>query len=197
MKRSALARLHEIVPLKAIFVPMAAEKAELQQLRSEHSRPRSSGWRHTSVPRRGSPTFRDRQAAGARRFGRSSEKLERAQQACLRIQTGLGAIESELEAARPQDRQASRDVLRDRARRSRCIWSGSRSSSGSTHGGRSAPAANRPVRQTPSAARACETEQSRPRLDADARCCARTRIPSPVGSPPTSCRRSIAATSSG
>ncbi|ESY71664.1 hypothetical protein X743_19685 [Mesorhizobium sp. LNHC252B00] len=35
MTRSALARLHEIVPLKAIFVAMAAEKAELQQLRSE------------------------------------------------------------------------------------------------------------------------------------------------------------------
>lgn len=53
----------------------------------------------------------DRQAAGARRFGRSSEKLERAQQAfAFEIQTGLGAIESELEAARPtgEPRRAAR-----------------------------------------------------------------------------------------
>src|SRR5438270_5266651 len=35
MTRSASARAHEIVPLKAVFVAMAAEKAELQQLRSE------------------------------------------------------------------------------------------------------------------------------------------------------------------
>lgn len=107
MTRSALARLHEIVPLKAIFVPMAAEKAELQQLRSEHSRPRSSGWRHsTSVPRRGSPTFRDRQAAGARRFGRSSEKLERAQQA-FAFESRLGSARLSPNS-RPQDRKTDR-----------------------------------------------------------------------------------------
>lgn len=86
-------------------------------------------------------------------------------------------------SSRPQDRQASRDVLRNRARRSRRIWSGSRSSSSPSHGGRSAPAANCPVRQTRSAAQACETEQSRPRLDTEAPCCAPEFLRPSVHSP--------------
>jgi transposase len=120
MTRSASTLPDDIDTLKAMFVAMATEKAELQteagQLRGETAELKAEIVRMATLNERAEERIADLHAIIKQleraRFGRSCEKLDGDQQAFAfdEIQTGLGAIEAELEAARPagERRRASR-----------------------------------------------------------------------------------------
>ncbi|RWP30322.1 IS66 family transposase [Mesorhizobium sp.] len=120
MTNSASALPDDVDTLKAMLVAMASEKAELQteagQLRGETAELKAEIVRMATLNERAEERIANlhviiKQLERAR-FGRSSEKLDADQQAFAfdEVQTGLGAIEAELEAARStgERRRASR-----------------------------------------------------------------------------------------
>jgi transposase len=104
MASSASALPDDTDTLKAMLVAMAAEKAEL---RIEAAELKAEVIRLGTVNERAEERIANLHAIIKQleraRFGRSSEKLDADQQAFAfdEVQTGLGAIEAELEAARP------------------------------------------------------------------------------------------------
>src|SRR5258708_6845353 len=111
MTRSASALPDDIGMLKAMLVAMAVEKAELQaeagQLKTETAELKAVVIRLGTVNERAEERIADLHAIIKQleraRFGRSSEKIDADQQAFAfdEVQTGLGAIEAELEVAKP------------------------------------------------------------------------------------------------
>jgi transposase len=120
MPSSATALPDDVDTLKAMLVAIASEKAGLEteagQLRGETAELKAEIVRMATLNEHAEERIANlhmiiKQLERAR-FGRSSEKLDADQQAFAfdEVQTGLGAIEAELEAARPigERRRASR-----------------------------------------------------------------------------------------
>jgi len=118
MTSHASALPDDIDTLKAMLIAMASEKAELQteagQLRGETAELKAEIVRLAAVNERAEERIADlhmiiKQLERAR-FGRRSEKLDADQQAFAfdEIQTGLGMIEAELDAARPSGERRQR-----------------------------------------------------------------------------------------
>ena len=104
MTSSASALPDDVDTLKAIVVAMVSDKAELQ---AETAELKAEIVRLATVNERAEIRIADLHAIIKRleraQFGRSSEKLDADQEAFAfdEVQTGLGAIEAELEAAKP------------------------------------------------------------------------------------------------
>ena len=113
MTSHASALPDDIDALKAMLVAMASEKAELQ---SEATTLKTEIVRLAAVNERAEERIANLHAIIKQleraRFGRSSEKLDADQQAFAfdEIQTGLGMIEAELEAARPTGERRQREA---------------------------------------------------------------------------------------
>lgn len=112
MTSSASALPDDVDPLKAMVVAMMSEKADL---RDETAELKAEIVRLATVKERAETRIADLHAIIKRleraQFGRSSEKFDVDQQAFAfdEVQTGLGAIEAELEAAKPvSERRAAR-----------------------------------------------------------------------------------------
>lgn len=112
MTSSASALPDDVDTLKAMVVVMMSEKADL---RDETAELKAEIVRLATVNERAETRIADLHAIIKRleraQFGRSSEKLDVDQQAFAfdEVQTGLGAIEAELEAAKPvSERRAAR-----------------------------------------------------------------------------------------
>src|SRR5690606_10196705 len=120
MTRHASALPDDIDTLKAMLIAMASEKAELQteagQLRDETADLKAEIVRMAAINERAEERIASLHAIIKQleraRFGRSSEKLDGDQQvfAFDEIQTGLGMIEAELEAARPTGERRRREA---------------------------------------------------------------------------------------
>ncbi len=120
MASTASALPDDIDTLKAMLVAMAAEKAELEteagQLRDETAELKAEVVRLATLNERAEERIANLHAIIKQleraHFGRSSEKLDDDQQAFAfdEVQTGLGMIEAERDAARPtgEPRRASR-----------------------------------------------------------------------------------------
>lgn len=104
MTSSASALPDDVDTLKAMVIAMAMDKTELQ---AETAELKAEVIRMGTVNERAEARIADLHAIIKQleraRFGRSSEKLDADQQAFAfdEVQTGLGAIEAELEAAKP------------------------------------------------------------------------------------------------
>ncbi len=118
MTNNASALPDDVDTLKAMLVAMVSEKAELQaeagQLRGETVELKAEIVRMATLNERAEERIANlhmiiKQLERAR-FGRSSEKLDADQQAFAfdEIQTGLGMIEAELDAARPSGERRQR-----------------------------------------------------------------------------------------
>lgn len=115
MTRSASALPDDAGTLKAMLVSLTSEKAGLEAeaavLEAEKANLKAENIRLATVNERAEARIANLHAIIKQleraRFGRSSEKLDADQQAFAfdEIQTGLGAIEAELEAAKPTSQQ--------------------------------------------------------------------------------------------
>lgn len=113
MTNSASALPDDVGTLKAMLVAMATEKVELQ---TETATLKAEIVRLETVNERAEARIANLHAIIKQleraRFGRSSEKLDVDQQAFAfdEVQTGLGMIEAELEAARPTGERKQREA---------------------------------------------------------------------------------------
>src|SRR5262245_10015705 len=111
MTRGASALPDDVDTLKAMFVSLTSEKAELEaeaaDLEAEKALLKAEVARLATVNERAEARIANLHAIIKQleraRFGRSSEKLDVDQQAFAfdEVQTGLGAVRAEIEAARP------------------------------------------------------------------------------------------------